>query len=120
VEEGWIRWRQWLANELAHLRGQSTTLLLALAEKLAGRKSQLPDTLGWMLSWYRDLVVCPFQPGTLINSDLSDLIRTAAAEADRQRLMGDMRAVQSALQELQTNANPRLTMESLVLQLAAD
>lgn len=119
VSEGWIRWREWLAGEMGHLQGQSTTVLLALAENIAARKDQLPDTLAWLLSWYRDLMVFPLQPGQLINSDLVHQIQAAAAEADRQGLINGMRAVHNALRDLQANANPRLTMESLVLQLAA-
>jgi len=119
VREGWIPRRNWLANEISGLNDQSTTSQLALAEKLAAGKTQLPDTLAWLVSWYRDLIVFPFQPEHIVNSDLFHQIRAAAADADPLVLIDRMKAVQNALKQLQANANSRLTMDDLVLQLAA-
>jgi DNA polymerase III subunit delta' len=119
VREGWIPRRNWLANEISGLNDQSTTSQLALAEKLAAGKTQLPDTLAWLVSWYRDLIVFPFQPEQIVNHDLLHQIRAAAADADPLVLIGRMKAVQKALKQLQANANLRLTMDDLVLQLAA-
>lgn len=119
IDEGWIPRRIWLAKEVSQLRTQSTVTKLALAEKLAGRKALLPDTLAWLLSWYRDLIVFPFLPQQIVNSDLQDQIEATAAGVDRHTLIKGMRLIQKALKDLQANANPRLTMEALVLQLAA-
>jgi len=119
VREGGIPRRGWLANEISRLHDQSTTSLLALAEKLAAEKAQLPDTLAWLVSWYRDLLVFPFQPEQIVNSDLFHQIRAAAADTDALVLIDHMKAAQNALKQLQANANPRLTMDDLVLQLAA-
>jgi len=119
VQAGWIPRRNWLANELSRLDGRSTTAKLALAEKLADGKKLLPDTLAWLMTWYRDLIVFPFQPEHIVNSDLRHQIRAEAAKTSPQALIDRMKAVQRARQHLQTNANPRLTMEDLVLQLAA-
>lgn len=119
VRAGWIQRRRWLANEISRLNDQSTTSQLALAEKLAAGKTQLPDTLAWLVSWYRDLIVFPFQPEQIVNSDLFQQIRAAATDADPLVLIGRMKAVQKALKQLQANANLRLTMDDLVLQLAA-
>ena len=119
VREGWIPRRNWLASEISHLNDQSTASQLALAEKLAAGKTQLPDTLEWMVSWYRDLIVFPFQPEQIVNRDLFHQISAAAADADPLVLIDRMKAVQNALKQLQANANSRLTMDDLVLQLAA-
>jgi DNA polymerase-3 subunit delta' len=119
VQSGWIPRRDWLANELSRLDGRSTTVKLALAEKLADGKKLLPDTLAWLMTWYRDLIVFPFQPEQIVNSDLRHQIQVEAAKTSPQALIDRMKAVQRARQQLQTNANPRLTMEDLVLQLAA-
>ncbi len=119
IGEGWIPRRTWLAKEVSQLRTQPTVTILALAEKLAARKALLPDTLAWLLSWYRDVIVFPFQPQQVVNSDLQDQIEATAAGVDQQTLIKGMRLIQKALKDLQANANPRLTMEALVLQLAA-
>jgi len=119
AREDWIPRRQWLAGELARLKDQTITLHLALAEKLAAGKTLLPDVLIWLLSWYRDLIVFPFQPDRIVNRDLDRQIRSAASRQDPLAAIESMKAVQAALKALQENANPRLTMETLVLQLAA-
>ncbi len=119
VHAGWIPRRHWLANELSRLDDRSTTAQLALAEKLADGKTQLPDTLAWLVTWYRDLIVFPFQPEQIVNSDLCQQVREAATDTAPLVLIGRMKAVQKALKQLQANANLRLTMDDLVLQLAA-
>ena len=119
VRDGGIPRRNWLADEVSRLKDLPTTAQLALAEKLAADKAQLPDTLAWLVSWYRDLIVFPFQPEQVVNSDLHLQIKTAAASADTAVLIDRMKAVQNALNQLQANANPRLTMDDLVLHLAA-
>ena len=119
AREDWLPRRQWLAAELGRLKDQTTTRHLALAENLASGKAQLPDVLTWLLSWYRDLIVFPFQPDRIVNRDLDRQIQFAAARQAPLALIDCMKAVQDALKALQDNANPRLTMETLVLQLAA-
>lgn len=119
VQDGWIAKRRWLAREISRLDRQPTTLLLALAEKLAAGKDQLPDALAWLLSWYRDLIVYSHRPDQVLNRDLDRPLREAIAHGGLQAGISGMQAVQRALQALQESANPRLTMESLVLQLAA-
>ncbi len=119
VRDGWIPRRQWLVAEIIRLKDRSVTLQLALAEKLTTWKAELPDALAWLLSWYRDLIVYPLQPDQIINKDLNHHVRQWAGSAPPLELIGKMRAIQRALRALQANANPRLTMEDLVLQLAA-
>jgi DNA polymerase-3 subunit delta' len=119
ARQGWIARRRWLAVEISQLKDRTTTVHLALAETLAAGKTQLPDALTWLLSWYRDLIVFQAQPDQIVNRDLADQIRSAARGEDPLSLINRMKAVQAALKALRDNANPRLTMESLVLQLAA-
>lgn len=119
AQEGWIPKRRWLAAEISRLGDRPTAVMLALAEKLAAGKAQLPDALAWLLSWYRDLLVYPDQPEQVLNRDLDRELHQAVTGADRQARLDGMQAIYRALKALQQNANPRLTMESLVLQLAA-
>ena len=120
AREGWIARRRWLAGEINRLKDQNTTVRLALAEALAAGKARLPEALTWLLSWYRDLIVFPIQPDLIVNRDLEDHIRSAAGRGESTlSLIDRMKAIQAALRALQNNANPRLTMELLVLQLAA-
>lgn len=119
INDGWIPRRRWLATVISRLKNQPTATLLALAETLAAGKDQLPDALAWLLSWYRDLIVYRYRPDQILNRDLERPLHEAAAISDLQDGILGMKTVQRAQKALQENANPRLTMETLVLQLAA-
>ena len=119
IRDGWVTRRRWLVDEISQIHDRSTTFRLALAEKLALDKDHLADALSWLLSWYRDLIIFPYQPDRIINRDLYDQVHASAAVSKPQTLVERVKAIQKALKALQGNANPRLTMESLMLQMDA-
>jgi DNA polymerase-3 subunit delta' len=118
-KQGWIARRSWILKELGALRTQSLLGRLALAERLTGAKQLLPDILECMMSYYRDLLVARFRPEQVINRDFADQIQTQAARQDIQGLCRYVRAVQHAHHRLHANANPRLTLEVLLMTLEA-
>jgi len=118
-KQGWVARRNWLLKELGALRTKSILGRLALAERLAAAKQLLPDVLECMMSYYRDLLVARFRPEQVINRDFADRIQTQAARLDIEGLCQTIRTVQQARRQLQGNANPRLTMEVLFMNLEA-
>lgn len=118
-KQGWIARRRWILKELGALGAQSLVGRLALAEQLAGVKQLLPDILECMISYYRDLLVARFRPEQVINRDFADHIQTQAARQDIEGLCRCVRAVQRAHRRLNANANPRLTLEALLMNLEA-
>jgi DNA polymerase-3 subunit delta' len=117
--DGWVARRNWIISELNALRNQTVVHRMALAEQLAATKKHLPDALGCMANYYRDLLVWRYHPGTIINRDLELEIEQAAGQQRVGDLIARIRATQEARKRLKANANPRLTMETLLLQLDA-
>ena len=118
-QDSWIARRQWIVGEISALKAQTTVQRMALAEQLAALKGSLPDALECILHFYRDLLVWHYDPGKIINHDLEVVIARAAAGLGAGTLIARIRATQDALKRLRGNANPRLTMETLLLQLDA-
>jgi DNA polymerase-3 subunit delta' len=115
--QGWIARRNWIIREIT--TPQAAVSRLALAEQLARLKDHLPDALECILSYYRDVLVWRYHPRQITNRDLQPEIEQAAASSRARELIDRIRATQEALRYLNANANPRLTMETLILQLDA-
>ncbi|MDJ0875820.1 MAG: DNA polymerase III subunit delta' [Desulfobacterales bacterium] len=116
---GWVVRRNWVVREISALKQQTDVHRMVLAEQLAALKSSLPEALECILNFYRDLLVWRYDPGKIINCDLKSEIEQAAAGHDAGELIDRIRATQKALKRLKANANPRLTMETLLLQFDA-
>jgi DNA polymerase III gamma/tau subunit len=104
---------------MAELPGGSATTLLALAEKTAQAKDDLPELLDLMASWVRDVAVARQCPDRILHQDLKNRIMAAARGSDPLALTRAYRAIEDARRRIRANANPRLAMESLWLSLAA-
>ncbi|MDJ0991249.1 MAG: DNA polymerase III subunit delta' [Desulfobacterales bacterium] len=118
-EDSWIARREWIVGEISTLEAQTTVQRMALAERLAALKKNLPDALTCILHFYRDLLVWHYDPGKIINRDLEAVIARTAAGLGTDALIERIRSTQTAFRRLGGNANPRLTMETLLLQLDA-
>ncbi len=118
-QDSWIARRDWLVGEISALEAQTAVERMALAEQLAALKGSLPDALECILHYYRDLLVWHYDPGKIINRDLETVIAQAARGLGVDALIKRILATQKALKRLTGNANPRLTMETLLLHLDA-
>lgn len=118
-QDGWIARRNWIIHEISTLKHQTAVRRLALAEQLAAFKKHLPDALECMMTYYRDLLVWRYHPGQILNRDLHPEIEQTAAGENLGELIDRIRATQNAQRHLKANANPRLTIETLLLQLEA-
>jgi DNA polymerase-3 subunit delta' len=114
----WRQRRRWLMAQLAALPRQSMAALLALAENLSHAREDLPDTLDLIASWIRDLAVARHAPESLIHQDLRGVIVPISQTMRLEGLTSAMRALQDARQQIQANANPRLTLEALFVKMA--
>lgn len=113
--------RNWLLQmcyELTDKRVQvSMGTGLAFAEKLSKDKKKLSDSLDIMKSWLRDLIIVKYQPDRIINKDILHNIRLISQTFSTNSLLSKLDVLQTAQQELRTNANVRLAMEIMVLGL---
>lgn len=120
----WLDRRRWLLTASGLDRPDTdmegpTHRLLAFAEKLLQGKDTVLDSLEIMKSWLRDLMIYPFSPEKIINRDLADTVRSAARNVNLDALSRKVEVIQSAQKQITANANARLTLETMMLKLAA-
>ncbi len=114
----WIDHRHWLLRELAALPRCTVARLLALAEKLARDKEGLEEDLDLIGSWLRDLAMVRHDPGRVIHQDLGQSLRETALRANSGFPVTAFEALRHARRRIQANANPRLTLEALLIRYA--
>jgi len=118
VNSDWMQYRKWLLEEAAALPDHSPGIHLALAAMLAERKEWVADTISILKSWFRDLFVFKHAPGKLINKDLADLVQTGAQKETSESLLKKLQALDTVSRRIEGNANVRLCLETLIMELA--
>ena len=98
------------------------TARFKLAEKLAHQKggTRAREVLLLWLGWWRDVMLAAGGDESTLpvtNIDRLSTIRTAAARHGLDAAAGAVRSIQTALQQLDRNANQRLALEVLLLNL---
>jgi DNA polymerase-3 subunit delta' len=124
VQSDWLRYRSWLiaASGLAapeQLDTRDTGQLLAFAETLSTRKEMVSDSLAALLTWLRDLIVCRYAPERIVNTDLIDILQSVSEKNPVGTVINKMDAIRTAQKDIEANANLRLTLEVMMLRLAA-
>ena len=121
--DGWLEKRDWILAEerefLGHFKEESSLAsLFALANELALKTETALTALHILKTLYRDILVCRYQPGQLIHSDIAEVILKAAETSSDGELLCKITAIDRAQKDIQDNANSRLTLEALFLTLA--
>jgi len=89
---------------------------LRLAEQQAQDDKRLPALLRLWQTWWRDLLlICGGSEGLVTNTDRLGALREYAAQCDLQAAGAALRSVNTALQQLEQNAPPRLVLEVMFL-----
>jgi DNA polymerase III subunit delta' len=126
----WINRRNWLINAVGPyqpdqsdqpgtLFSMSSGMLMAFAEMLKKNKDFLFDSLEIIKSWLRDLVIYNFHPEKIINKDLITKIQYASQKIDIKSLLLKIDAIQAAQKDIQSNANLRLTLETMMMRIGS-
>jgi DNA polymerase-3 subunit delta' len=115
----WIRRRTWFMSQLAVLPRLPVASLLALAEKTAQVKEDIPDYLELAASWVRDLTVARYDPDRIIHQDLRAEIVDVAQGVDDGFVALATTGLAETQRRIQANANPRLSLEALLIRLSA-
>lgn len=121
--QNWIERRNGLVNAIHFFRPNPAarppvSVLLAIASRLVEKKQTAFDTLEILKTLYRDIAVSRFHHGRMINEDLSDSIFHAAKYANETDIFIKLAAIETARKRIRANANPKLTMELLLVRLA--
>jgi hypothetical protein len=118
VHSNWLERRKWLIDEMNTLSVKKMGRLLALAEKLSGKREELSEALEVIKIWFRDLIVGRYDPGKIINQDVADKIKLASGKVSISSLLSKVDAVQQTQNRITANTNLRLSLENLLIKLA--
>lgn len=118
-EDDWVtayrgRVLDWMETTFRNAAGED----LYFAETLAQDRKTLELAMDIMKSWLRDLAVARHCPEKICNRDRKEEICAMAGHADMDRIVEKADAVWRAQRAVRGNANPRLTAEALLIQLA--
>jgi DNA polymerase-3 subunit delta' len=113
-----LRRRAWLMTQLAGLPRHCPLELLALAEKLARERHELAGDLDLVATWLRDIAIAGHCPEKMIHADVQGLIQDTAGGLTDDAVAEAIHALQEAVRKIRANANPRLTLETLFIDLA--
>ncbi|MEZ4528283.1 MAG: DNA polymerase III subunit delta' [Desulfobacterales bacterium] len=118
----WIGLRNWLIRTLSDMLISGNSVfpagILLAAEKVAAQKKIITDCLDILGVWLRDLMICRYAPQKVMNRDLQQLAEEVSQKVTLPFLLSKIDAIESARRSLQANANPRLTLEVMMLRLA--
>ena len=105
-------------DDLGQLLTGSMIDRFAYAEELARDPVATQETLDLWIGWWRDvLLAASGAEAPLANVDCESSLRDQACHFDLETVVGVIKALRSALHKLQRNANKRLTLEVLMLDL---
>ncbi len=105
-------------------RDVSVEDIFSIAERITarsnGRREKLLRFLEVVLSWYRDLFMIVVGNPALINEDCAQELRDEAKSTSDIKVQEALKAVLQAQEWINTSANPRLTLEVMLLNLKGD
>ncbi|MBN1977545.1 MAG: DNA polymerase III subunit delta' [Anaerolineae bacterium] len=105
-------------DELGELLNAPITARFRYAERLARDPIATQETLDLWLGWWRDVLLLAAEANApLTNIDRVSALRDHARRFGVERSTALVEAVRSAADHLKCNANPRLTLEVLLLDL---
>src|SRR5574337_1259374 len=93
--------------------------LVELAETLSKDREKLQQQLELLSTWFRDLMVAKAsgRRDWLVNDDRGEAVVRQADGLPMDAILDGLRAVHTAMDNMTRNANPRLSMEDLLLRL---
>jgi DNA polymerase-3 subunit delta' len=105
-------------NKLREMLSASRTARFAFAEALSRDREALKDTLELWLGWWRDVMLMASNAESqLLNLDQTESLRRAAEKIGLASAAQAVEAVQRTISILARNANARLALEVLLLDL---
>ncbi|HOV79109.1 MAG TPA: DNA polymerase III subunit delta' [Bacillota bacterium] len=102
------------------LNGGGALEILEMAGKLSENRERVFFVLEMLACWYRDLLIYreTGELGNVFNLDRSAVIEKEAAFFDTWRLVEAIEKIEAARRKIEYNANVRLTVEALFLNLS--
>ncbi|MBL0732605.1 MAG: DNA polymerase III subunit delta' [Desulfosarcina sp.] len=121
----WINYRKWLLDSIAmnHFTGESAEteraygLIFALADKLSKNKDLLFESLEMIETWLRDVAIYKYSPDKVINIDMIENVKYVSMKVSIKSLISKIKAIHKARKNIRANANPKITLDILILRL---
>ena len=114
-----IEHRNHLIRKLHALSSDDFDNIFKLAEEMSQEKDELIDTLEFLMTWFRDLLVykenCP--QDRLINFNFLQEIKEAVKGFTSMEILEKFRIISDAKKALLMNSNKRLTLEVMLTRL---
>lgn len=110
--------RLWTIDEFNGLRNRPLSRCLLFAEKMAEKKDDIFNILETLLTYTRDLLIQKFEKSAIINHDLAEMIYHQSSEFTVESLLKITDQIRSAQKDIKANASLRLTLESMVINIA--
>jgi len=120
AKKDWMSKRKWIIDEMETLPTRAVNFRLAFAEALSKNKAGVFTAFEIMKNWLRDVAVYRHCPEKIINMDLTDKIKAASIQTSEGLLISKFKAIEKAEHDIKTNANLRLTLDSLVITLSKE
>jgi len=110
--------RERYLDEMMELLGQGRTERMEYARQLSKNPEATRELLQLWLSWWRDLLLMASGCSVgIVNIDRQNTLRAQAQQYNLGQVRDFVEALQAATWQLEHNANPRLTLEVLMLSL---
>ncbi len=111
--------RDLLLEEIEQAFRGGPAALIDIAEKRAKDRETVQRQCELLSAWLRDLMVARVSRGqeSLVNLDRGEAVVRRSQELPLHAILDGLRAVHAAMDGLARNANPRLTLEHLLLRL---
>ena len=105
-------------DDLERLLSAGQVARFAYVETLNRQRERIPDVLDTWQAWWRDvMLIAQGSRAPLTNEDRRDVLEAHAAQVGAQGARHALKAVRRAAEQLSKNANVRLALEVLLLNL---
>jgi DNA polymerase-3 subunit delta' len=115
----WMTWRKELHESIGSFGNASIEALFGFAEALARDKDRLHDALDVIIVWFRDLIMAKFYQDKILNQDCLEMVLRKAREHTVADLIYKIKTVSDTQRAIYRNANRRLALEVMMMQLAS-
>ncbi|MBT1076011.1 DNA polymerase III subunit delta' [Geobacter grbiciae] len=110
--------RQALLERLRTLSLSDTAPLFAAAEEMAANREQALKQLDVLASLLRDILLIQGGSDAVVNRDIMPFLESEATRLSQEKNLERISNTMEARQALMRNANPRLTLDVLLMRLA--
>lgn len=114
----WINTRNFIVDKIENMSNMSTYALFAFASSLVKKKETAIEHLEIIKMYLRDIIIFKYYPEKIIFKDLLSEISNASEKNTIPSILDRIDAVNETQKRIQSNSNPRLALEMLMIRMA--